>query len=43
MFSAISQEQSTLKKTNNHFDMGVYLTALNDGKIEVENIIEVNK
>ena len=26
-----------LKKTYNHFDMGIYLTALNDGKIETEN------
>ena len=33
----------SLKKTYNHFDMGIYLTALNDGKIEVENKIEVNK
>tara|TARA_B100001540_G_scaffold307118_1_gene320022 strand:- start:187 stop:978 length:792 start_codon:yes stop_codon:yes gene_type:complete len=26
-----------LKKTYNHFDMGIYLVALNDGKIEVGN------
>ena len=31
-----------LKKTYNHFDMGVYLTALNDGKVEVGNKIENN-
>ena len=30
----------SLKKTYNHFDMGVYLTALNEGKIEVGNILE---
>ena len=30
-----------LKKTYNHFDMGVYLTALNDGKIETENKCEL--
>ena len=33
----------SLKKVYNHFDMGIYLTALSDGKIEVENNIEVNK
>ncbi len=33
----------SLKKTYNHFDMGIYLTALSDGKIEVGNKIEVNK
>ena len=31
-----------LKKTYNHFDMGIYLTALDDGKIEVGNQIEIN-
>jgi uncharacterized protein len=31
-----------LKKTYNHFEMGVYLSALNDGKIEVGNKIETN-
>ena len=31
-----------LKKTYNHFDMGVYLTALNDGKIETENKVDIN-
>ena len=31
-----------LKKTYNHFDMGIYLTALDDGKIEVGNKIETN-
>ena len=31
-----------LKKTYNHFDMGVYLTALDDGNVEVGNIIENN-
>ena len=33
---------TSLKKTYNHFDMGIYLTALNDGKIELENKIEVH-
>ena len=33
---------NSLKKTYNHFDMGIYLTALSDGKIEIENKIEVN-
>ena len=32
----------SLKKTYNHFEMGIYLTALNDGKIEVGNKIETN-
>ena len=32
---------SSLKKTYNHFDMGVYLTALNDGKVEIENKIKI--
>jgi len=32
----------SLKKTYNHFDMGVYLTSLGDGKIEIGNKIEVN-
>jgi uncharacterized protein len=30
-----------LKKTYNHFDMGIYLTALDDGKISVGNIINL--
>ena len=30
----------SLKKTYNHFDMGIYLTALEDGKIEVGSKIE---
>ena len=30
----------SLKKTYNHFDMGIYLTPLNDGIIEVGNKIE---
>ena len=30
---------TSLKKTYNHFDMGIYLTALNDGKIDIENKI----
>ena len=30
----------SLKKTYDHFEMGIYLTALNDGKIEVGNKIE---
>jgi len=32
----------SLKKTYNHFDMGIYLSALSDGKIEIGNKIEVN-
>ncbi len=32
---------NSLKKTYNHFDMGVYLTALNDGKINVGDKIEL--
>ena len=32
----------SLKKTYNHFDMGIYLTALDDGKVEVGNKIEIN-
>ena len=31
-----------LKKTYNHFDMGIYLTALDDGKVEVGDQIEIN-
>ena len=33
----------SLKQTYNHFDMGIYLTSLSDGNIEVGNKIEVNK
>ena len=33
----------SLKKTYNHFDMGIYLTSLDDGKIEVGNKVEINK
>ena len=33
----------SLKKTYNHFDMGIYLTAISDGNIEVGNKIEANK
>tara|TARA_B100001175_G_scaffold218392_1_gene185809 strand:- start:901 stop:1692 length:792 start_codon:yes stop_codon:yes gene_type:complete len=33
----------SLKKTYNHFDMGIYLTCLEDGKIEIGNKIEINK
>ena len=33
----------SLKKTFDHFDMGIYLTALEDGEISVGNKIEVNK
>ena len=33
---------NSLKKIYNHFDMGIYLTALENGKIEIENKIEVN-
>ena len=32
----------SLKKTYNHFDMGIYLSALSDGKIEIGNKIEKN-
>ncbi|MDC1280140.1 MOSC domain-containing protein [Pelagibacteraceae bacterium] len=32
-----------LKKTYNHFDMGIYLTALDDGKVEVGNKVETIK
>ena len=31
-----------LKKTYNHFDMGIYLSALDNGKIEVGNKIEID-
>lgn len=31
----------SLKKTYNHFDMGIYLVALDDGNIEIGNKIEV--
>ena len=31
-----------LKKTYNHFDMGIYLTALDDGKINVGDKVELN-
>ena len=30
----------SLKKTYNHFDMGVYLRSLNDGKIKVGNSVK---
>ena len=33
----------SLKKTYNHFDMGIYLTSLDDGKIEIGNKVEINK
>ena len=33
----------SLKKTYDHFDMGIYLKPLNDGKIEVGNNIEMVK
>jgi len=32
----------SLKKTYNHFDMGIYLTALDDGKINVGDKVELN-
>jgi len=32
----------SLKKTYNHFDMGIYLKSLNDGKVEVGNKIELS-
>jgi uncharacterized protein YcbX len=31
----------SLKKTYNHFDMGIYLTALNDGKIKISSPITI--
>ena len=31
----------SLKKTYNHFDMGIYLRSLNDGKIKVGNVIKL--
>jgi len=31
----------SLKKTYNHFDMGIYLRSLNDGKIKVGNTIKL--
>jgi len=33
----------SLKKTYNHFDMGIYLTPLEDGKIELGNKIKINQ
>ena len=33
----------SLKKTYNHFDMGIYLSALSDGKINVGDKVELNK
>ena len=33
----------SLKKTYNHFDMGIYLLSLNDGNVEIGNNIEVKK
>ena len=33
----------SLKKTYNNFDMGIYLTALSDGKINVGHKVEVNQ
>ena len=33
----------SLKKTFDHFDMGIYLTALEDGEISIGNKIELNK
>ena len=33
----------SLKKTYNHFDMGIYLTALDDGNVEVGDKIELSK
>ena len=31
----------SLKKTYNHFEMGIYLTALNDGNISIGNTIDI--
>ena len=33
----------SLKKTYNHFDMGIYLSALEDGKINVGDKIQVSQ
>ncbi len=33
----------SLKKNYNHFDMGVYLTPLNDGEINIGNKVELNE
>ena len=33
----------SLKKTYNHYDMGIYLTALNDGDIKIGNKVELNQ
>ena len=33
----------SLKKTYNHFDMGIYLSALSDGKINVGDKVELNQ
>ena len=33
----------SLKKTYNHFDMGIYLIALDDGKINVGDKVELNR
>ena len=33
----------SLKKTYNHFDMGIYLTALDDGNINVGNKIQLSQ
>jgi len=33
----------SLKKTYNNFDMGIYLTALSDGKIDVGHKVEINQ
>ena len=33
----------SLKKTYNHFDMGIYLTALGDGKIDVGDKVKLNQ
>ena len=33
----------SLKKTYNHFHMGIYLTPFNNGKVETGNIIELNQ
>jgi len=33
----------SLKKTYNHFDMGIYLRALNDGEVALGNNVEISK
>ena len=32
----------SLKKTYDHFDMGIYLNAMNDGQVDVGNKVELD-